>query len=102
MASATAASMAEAAVSGRVGGAGVVDVDALVGGSFGEVDGVGRGGGDAVLFGDDGELAENGGEGLGEVVEAEVGEPEAQVKLIGHESSLRLIYGGRSTGRVRG
>ncbi len=73
---------------GGVFGAVVVDVEALVGGGLGEVDGVDGGGGDAFgvgvcggfgIYADAGELAEHGGERRGEGLEAEVGEPEAEV-----------------------
>ena len=72
-------------------GAVVVDVDALVGGGFGEADGIGRGGGDASVFADEGELTHDRDQGRGEGVEAEVGEPEAKVELIGHRDSLVLL-----------
>ena len=75
---------------GGVFGAVVVDVDALVGGGFVEADGVDAGGGDAGVFADEGELAHDRDEGRGEGVEAEVGEPEAKVELIGHRDSLDL------------
>ena len=74
-------------------GTAVVDVEALEGGGFGEGDGVGGGGGDALALGvaageapgaDKGELAHDGDERGGERFEAEVGEPEAEVELIGH------------------
>ena len=83
------------------GCAGVVDVDALVGGGFSERDGIDGGGGDTLGCGirggagvgwgvraDSGELAEDAGERSGKRLEAEVGEPEAQVELIGHRLSL--------------
>ena len=72
-------------------GAVVVDVDALVGGGFGEADGVDGGGGDAIVSADEGELAHDRDQGRGEGVEAEVGEPEAKVELIGHRDSLVLL-----------
>ena len=64
---------------GGVFGAGVVDVDALVGGRFGEADRVDGGGGDAALFADEGELAQHGDERGGKRFKAKVREPEAQV-----------------------
>jgi hypothetical protein len=73
---------------GGVFGAVVVDVDALVGGGLGEADGIGRGCGDAGVFADEGELTHDRDHGRGEGVEAEVGEPEAKVELIGHRNSL--------------
>ena len=74
-------------------GAIVVDVDALVGGGFGEADGVDGGGVDALAGGvvgaaDEGELAHDRDQRGREGVEAEVGEPETEVELIGHGSSL--------------
>jgi hypothetical protein len=76
-------------------GAVVVDVDALVGGGFGEADGVDRGGVDALAGGvgaaaDEGELAHDRDQRRGEGIEAEVGEPETEVELIGHGFSLAL------------
>jgi len=76
-------------------GAGVVDVDALVGGGFGEADGVDAGCVDALArwvgaAADEGELAHDRDKGAGEGLEAEVGEPETEVELIGHGSSLAL------------
>ena len=71
---------------GGVFGAVVVDVEALVGGGLGEVDGEDGGGGDAVGVGfsggcgtkaDAGELAEHGYERCWEGFEAKVGKPEA-------------------------
>ena len=69
---------------GGVGRAGVVDVDALVGGGLGPVDGVGAGGLDSgegaagfAVGGDESELAEHSGESGGERLEAEVRVPEA-------------------------
>ena len=73
MASATAFSMT--GVGGFLGAV-VVDVEALVGGGFVEADGVGAGGRDAGVSADEGELAHDRDEGRGEVLEAEVGEPE--------------------------
>ena len=78
---------------GGVFGAVVVDVEALVGGGLGEVDGVDGGGGDAAGLGlcggvgrggYEGELAEHAGEGRGEGFEAKVGVPEAEIELVGH------------------
>jgi hypothetical protein len=57
-------------------GAIVVDVEALVGGGFVEADGVGAGGRYTGVSADEGELAHDRDEGRGEVLEAEVGEPE--------------------------
>ncbi len=71
---------------GGVLGAVIVDVETLVGGRFGEVDGVDGGCGDAVgvgasggcrTYADAGELAEHGGERRRERFEAKVGKPEA-------------------------
>jgi hypothetical protein len=74
-------------------GAVVVDVDALVGGGFVEADGIDGGGGDALALriaagADDSELTHDRDEGVGEGLEAEVGEPETEVELIGHRGSL--------------
>src|SRR5262249_8834627 len=76
---------------GGVFGAVVVDVDALIGGSFVEADWVDTGGGDTGFFADEGELAHDRDQGRGKGVEAEVREPEAKVELIGHTSSLDLL-----------
>jgi hypothetical protein len=69
-------------------GAIIGDVDSLVGGGFGEADGIGGGCGDPLFATDEGELAHDRDESRGEGVEAEVGKPEAKVELIGHEDSL--------------
>ncbi len=73
-------------------GAVVVDVNTLVDGGFGPVDGIRGGGGDAGelgmgagLAGDDDELAQDADEGVGQGLEPEVRKPEAQIKLVGHE-----------------
>ena len=68
------------------GGTFVVDEDALVGGGFGEADGVDGGDGDSLVFlaADKGELAEDADERGREGLEAEVGKPETEVELIGH------------------
>jgi hypothetical protein len=63
------------------------DVDALVGGRLGEVNGIGRGGGDALLA-DHGELAHDSGERGGQRLQTEVGIPEAEVEAVGHQSSF--------------
>ena len=67
---------------GSFGGTLVVDVDALVDGGLGPVDGVDGGGGDAAevgggfaVFRDDGELAQDAGERGGQGFKAEVREP---------------------------
>ena len=68
-------------------GAWVGDVEALVDGGFGEGEGVGGGGLDAFACGraaELGELAHDAGEGGGQGLEAEVGEPETEVELVGH------------------
>jgi len=64
-----------------------VDVDALVGGGFGEVDGVCGGCGDT-FSADQGELAEHADERGGEGLQAEVWIPEAEVKAVGHDESF--------------
>jgi hypothetical protein len=74
---------------GRVSAAVVVDVDALVGGGFGEAERVSGGGRDALVAADGGELAQTR-RGSGGGGEAEVGEPETEVKLICHMSILDL------------
>jgi hypothetical protein len=76
-------------------GAVVGDVDALVGGGFGEANGIDRGGVDALAGGvgaaaDEGELAHDRNQRRGQGVEAEVGKPETEIELIGHDSSLAL------------
>jgi hypothetical protein len=83
---------------GGVLGAIVVDVDPLVGRRFGPVDRIDAGGGDAAegagglaVFGDEGELAEDADECSGERVEAKVGVPEAELKLIGHGTILLAV-----------
>ena len=70
----------------------VVDVDALVDGGFGPVDGIGGGSGDAgklglsaTFAGDGDELTEHADECVGEGLEPEVREPETEVELVGHE-----------------
>ena len=70
----------------------VVDVNALVDGGLGPVDGIGAGGGDAgelglgaAFAGDGDELTEHADERVGEGLETEVREPKAEVELIGHE-----------------
>ena len=64
-----------------------IDVDALVGGGLGEVDGVGGGGGDT-LSADQGELAQHAGERAGQGFQAEVGVPEAEIEAVGHDGSF--------------
>ena len=78
---------------GGVFGALVVDEDALIDGGLCPVDGVGGSGGDAAelaggfaFSGDGGELAENARQRRWEGLQAEVGEPEAEVELVGHKS----------------
>jgi hypothetical protein len=71
-------------------GARVVDVDALVGGGFVEADGIDGGCGDPLVSADEGELAQDRDQGVGEGVEAEVWKPETEVELIGHVGSLVL------------
>ncbi len=87
---------------GGVFGAVVVDVDALVGGGFVEADGIGGGGEDALATGwvlgaaggaDEGELAHDGDERGRQSFETEVGEPETEVELICHRTSLD-VWGG--------
>ncbi len=100
-----------------LGRAGVVDVEALVGGGFRERDGVGGGGRDALALGeaggragaaDDRELAHDGDERCGEAFEAEVWKPEAEVELIGHGPSLAgsglepMLSGSGASGTVGG
>ena len=70
----------------------VVDVDALVDGGFCPVDGIGAGSGDAgelglsaAFTGDGDELTEHADERVGQGLETEVREPEAEVELVGHE-----------------
>ena len=58
-------------------GAVVVDVDALIGRGFGEVDGIDRGSGDAFFSTNEHKLAEDRNQCGGQRLEAEVGEPEA-------------------------
>jgi hypothetical protein len=72
-------------------GAVVVDVDALVGGGFGEADGVNAGGRYTLFSADQRELAHDRDHGRWEGFEAKVGEPETEVELIGHDSSLDLL-----------
>ena len=74
-------------------GAGGFGVEALVGGGFGEVNGIRAGSNDAAAS-DDGELAHDAGEGAGERFQAEVGVPEAEVEAVGH-------WGHSSTGFER-
>ena len=74
-------------------GAVVVDVDALVGGGFGEADGIDARRRNALFAADEGELAHHRDHGRREGFEAEVREPEAKVELIGHSSSLDLEGG---------
>ena len=69
-------------------GAVIVDVDALVGGCFGEADGIDAGCRYALFSADERELAHDRNHGRGEGLEAEVGEPETEVELIGHKDSL--------------
>ncbi len=80
-----------------LGGALVVDEDALIGGGLGKADGVDGGDGDAlvVLAADEGELAHDGDERGRQGLEAEVGEPETEVELIGHKDSLDDGWGER-------
>ena len=75
----------------------VVDVNALVDGRLGPVDRIGAGGGDAGELGvgaaftrDSNELTEHAGECVGEGLETEVREPEAEVELIGHEVNCKV------------
>lgn len=79
----------------RVFGAVVEDVNALVRWGLGPVDGISGGGGDAAkiaaglaVFGDERELAQHVHHGVGQRLEAKVGEPQAEVELIGHLSIL--------------
>jgi len=75
---------------GVLGGLGavVVDVDALVDGGLCETDGVDAGCCDAFFTADERELTQDGDERRRQRVEAEVREPEAEIELIGHISSL--------------
>jgi hypothetical protein len=70
----------------------LIFIDALVDGRLCPVDGVGAGGGDAgelgvgaAFAGDGDELSKHADHRVGEGLEAEVREPEAEVELIGHE-----------------
>ena len=85
-------------------GARIGDVEALVDGGFGEGERVGRGGLNAFAGGgaaELGELAHDAGEGGGQSVEAEVGEPETEVELVGHLVIVSSWAGGvRRRGRV--
>jgi hypothetical protein len=76
-----------------------VDVDALIGGRLGEVDGIGGGGGDAFAA-DQGELAEHSDERGGEALEAEVRVPEAEIEAICHEDSI-LVQKGTAEGAAK-
>ena len=81
---------------GAIFGASVVDVEALVDGCLGEGDGIG-GCGVYALAGrggaERGELAHDGDERRRERLQAEVGEPEAQVELIGHMLIVAVRHG---------
>jgi len=69
----------------------VVDVDALVGGCLGEANGVDAGRSYALFSADERELAHDRDHRRRQGFEAEVGKPETEVELIGHECSLDLL-----------
>ena len=68
-------------------GAGIKDELALIDRGLGEADRIGSGGGDAGQAGDAGELTHDRDERGGERGKTEVGEPEGEIELIGHEYS---------------